>query len=133
MAANVAPLMPGADYIAKCKWLTEPEVEVYATEYGRTTFTGALQGYRVRRGGDPKSIGEMLTFSGRSIDVPSQYIAGKSDWGVYQTPGAFEKMQTTACTHMTGVHLIDGAGHWVQQEQPEQVSQLLIQFLKSQG
>jgi pimeloyl-ACP methyl ester carboxylesterase len=130
MAATVAPFMPPADYNAKCKWLTEAEVEVYATEYKRTEFTGALQGYRVRRGSDPKSIGEMLTFSGRSIEVPSQYIAGKSDWGVYQTPGAVDKMRNTACTHMVGFHLIDGAGHWVQQEQPEQVSTLLVQFLR---
>jgi pimeloyl-ACP methyl ester carboxylesterase len=71
----------------------------------------------------------MLTFSGRSIDVPSIYIAGKSDWGVYQTPGAVDKMRTTACTHMAGFHLLDGAGHWVQQEQPEQVSKLLLEFL----
>jgi len=133
MAANVAPFMPSAAEIAACKWLTEPEVEVYATEYGRTGFTGALQGYRVRRGSDPKSIGEMLTFSGRAIDVPSQYIAGKSDWGVYQTPGAVDKMRNSACTHMVGFHLLDGAGHWVQQEQPEQVSKLLVQFLKDQA
>ena len=88
MAATVAPFMPPADYIANCKWLTEPEVEVYAAEYGRTGFTGALQGYRVRRGSDPRSIAKMHTFSGRTIDVPSQYIAGKSDWNTYQTPGA---------------------------------------------
>jgi pimeloyl-ACP methyl ester carboxylesterase len=132
MAETVVPYMPAADYIAACKWLTEPEVEVYATEYGRTGFTGALQGYRVRRGGEPKSIAEMLTFSDRTIDVPSQYIAGKSDWGVYQTPGAVDKMRTLACTHMVGFHLLDGAGHWVQQEQPEQVSKLLIEFLRSQ-
>jgi pimeloyl-ACP methyl ester carboxylesterase len=133
MAANVAPFMPSAAEIAACKWLTEAEVEVYATEYGRTGFTGALQGYRVRRGSDPKSIGEMLTFSGRAIDVPSMYIAGKSDWGVYQTPGAVDKMRNSACTHMVGFHLLDGAGHWVQQEQPEQVSKLLVQFLKDQA
>lgn len=130
MAATVAPFMPSKDYIANCKWLTEAEVDVYATEYGRTGFTGALQGYRVRRGSDPRSIAEMLTFSGRTIDVPSQFIAGKSDWGVYQTPGAVDKMRNTACTHMVGFHLIDGAGHWVQQEQPEQVSALLVQFLR---
>jgi pimeloyl-ACP methyl ester carboxylesterase len=129
MAATVAPFMPPADYIASCKWLTEPEVDVYASEYGRTGFTGALQGYRVRRGSDPRSIAEMYTFSGRTIDVPSQYIAGKSDWGVYQTPGAVDKMRNSACTHMVGFHLLDGAGHWVQQEQPEQVSALLVQFL----
>jgi pimeloyl-ACP methyl ester carboxylesterase len=130
MAETVAPFMPSAAEIAACKWLTEAEVEVYATEYGRTTFTGALQGYRVRRGSDPKSVAEMLTFSGRTIDVPSMYIAGKSDWGVYQTPGAVEKMQTSACTHMVGFHLLDGAGHWVQQEQPEQVSTRLVAFLR---
>ena len=130
MAATVAPFMPSADYIAHCKWLTEAEVEVYVSEYSRTGFTGALQGYRVRRGSDPKSVAEMQTFSGRTIDVPSQYIAGKSDWGVYQTPGAVESMRNSACTRMVGFHLIDGAGHWVQQEQPEQVSALLVQFLR---
>src|SRR5690348_772558 len=130
MAATVAPLMPSADYIANCKWLTEAEVDMYASEYSRTGFTGALQGYRVRRGSDPRSIAEMHTFSGRTIDVPSQFIAGKSDWGVYQTPGAVDKMRNSACTHMVGFHLIDGAGHWVQQEQPEVVSGLLLQFLR---
>lgn len=130
MAATVAPFMPPADYIANCKWLTEPEVDVYATEYRRTGFTGALQGYRVRRGSDSRSIAEMRTFSGRTIDVPSQFVAGKSDWGVYQTPGAVDKMRNTACTRMVGFHLLDGAGHWVQQEQPEQVNALLVQFLR---
>src|SRR6267142_579012 len=130
MAATVAPFMPTPGYIANCKWLTEAEVDVYATEYGRTGFTGALQGYRVRRGSDPRSIAEMHTFSGRTIDVPSMYIAGKSDWGVYQTPGAVDKMRTTACTRMVGFHLLDGAGHWVQQEQPEQVSMRLLAFLR---
>jgi pimeloyl-ACP methyl ester carboxylesterase len=133
MAATVTRHMPPPDYIANCKWLTEAEVEVYATEYRRTGFTGALQGYRVRRGSDPRSVAEMQTFSGRAIDVPSQFIAGKSDWGVYQTPGAVDKMRATACAHMTGFHLLEGAGHWVQQEQPEAVSALLLQFLREQA
>lgn len=130
MAATVAPLLPPAEYIANCKWLTEAEVEVYATEYARTGFTGALQGYRVRRGSDPKSLAEMQTFSGRTVDVPAQFIAGKSDWGVYQTPGAVDKMRAGVLAKMAGFHLLDGAGHWVQQEQPEPVSTLLVQFLR---
>src|SRR5215471_16419048 len=88
MAETVAVEMPSATEIAACKWLTDAEVGVYVTEYSRTGFTGALQGYRVRRGSDPKTIAELQTFSGRAIDVPSIFIAGKSDWGVYQTPGA---------------------------------------------
>ncbi len=133
MAATVAPFMPTTEQIANNKWLTEAEVEVYATEYGRTEFTGALQGYRVRRGTDPKSIAEMHTFSGRAIDVPSMFVAGASDWGMYQTPGAIERMQGTSCTNLVGVHRIEGAGHWVQQEQPEKVSELLIGFLRDHG
>jgi pimeloyl-ACP methyl ester carboxylesterase len=130
MAASVAPYMPTAAEIAACKWLTEDEVAVYASEYARTEFTGALQGYRVRRGTVPKTLAEMHTFSGRTIDVPSIYIAGKSDWGTYQTPGAEETMRTKACTNMVGFHLVDGAGHWVQQEQPEAVSRLFLEFLQ---
>jgi pimeloyl-ACP methyl ester carboxylesterase len=74
----------------------------------------------------------LLLYSGRTIDVPSLFIAGKSDWGTYQRPGAFERMQGAACTNMLGAHLVDGAGHWVQQEQPEQVGALLLEFLAAQ-
>jgi pimeloyl-ACP methyl ester carboxylesterase len=38
-------------------------------------------------------------------------------------------MQASACTRLLGCHLIDGAGHWVQQEQPEEVARLLLQFV----
>src|SRR5438445_601262 len=68
--------------------------------------------------------------AGRTVDVPACFIAGKSDWGSFQTPGVFEAMQTTrVCTQWRGAHLVDGAGHWVQQEQPDAVSKLLVQFL----
>ena len=89
-----------------------------------TGFQGGLQWYRTRTQGLYDA--ELQLFSGRTIDVPSMFIAGKSDWGTYQRPGNFERMQQSACTRMLGCHLIDGAGHWVQQEQPERVSELLI-------
>jgi pimeloyl-ACP methyl ester carboxylesterase len=50
----------------------------------------------------------------------------------YQTPGAVERMQSSACTQMVGFHLVEGAGHWAQQEQPGRVSNLLIRFLQGQ-
>jgi pimeloyl-ACP methyl ester carboxylesterase len=133
MAETVAPIMPTAAEIAACRWLTDADVDVYAGEYGRSEFTGALQGYRVRRGSDPKTLAELRTFSGRSIDVPAMFIAGASDWGVYQTPGAVDSMRSTACSRMTAFQLIDGAGHWVQQEQHEQVTALVLRFLREQS
>ena len=40
-------------------------------------------------------------------------------------------MQKSACTRMKEIHLIEGAGHWVQQEKPDEVNRLLLSFLKS--
>jgi len=133
MAENVAPDMPSAAEVATCKWLTEAELTVYSAEYGRTGFQGGLQGYRLGASGrftDAQNANELKIFSGRTIDVPSMFIGGKSDWGPYQRPGALENMQKNLCTRMTGTHFIDGAGHWVQQEQPEAVTRLLLPFLK---
>ena len=131
MAETVAPEMPSPSQIAACKWLRDDELSVYSAEYGRTGFQGGLQWYRCVTSG--RSIAELQMFYGRAIDVPSCFIAGKSDWGIYQRPGDIDKMQNSACTQMLGCHLVDGAGHWVQQEQPEKVSKLLVQFLQQQA
>jgi pimeloyl-ACP methyl ester carboxylesterase len=128
MAETVAPDMPSAAEIAACRWLPESELAVYAAEFERTGFQGGLQWYRCRTGGRYES--ELELFSGRMIDVPSVFIAGRSDWGVYQVPGSLERMQRDACTRMLGCHLIDGAGHWVQQEKPAKVGELLLEFLE---
>ena len=128
MPATVAPHMPNPAEIAACTWLTEAELSLYAAEYARTGFQGGLQWYRTRTSG--LFDAEQEVFSGRTIDQPSCFIAGKSDWGVYQSPGAFERMQSRACTRMLACHLVEGAGHWVQQEQPEAVVRLLVDFLR---
>ena len=128
MAQTVAAEMPSADAVAANTWLSERELAFYSAEYERTGFQGGLQWYRC--GTSSLFTAELETWSGRSIDVPSCFISGKQDWGTYQRPGVFEAMQTTTCTRMLGCHLVNGAGHWVQQEQPAEVSRLLLQFLK---
>ncbi|MGP1680614.1 MAG: alpha/beta fold hydrolase [Burkholderiales bacterium] len=131
MGQTVAPEMPAAAEIAACTWLPERELAVYSTEYARTGFQGGLQWYRCATSG--RFVAEMQTYSGRTIDVPACFIAGRSDWGIYQKPGDFERMQSSACTRMLGCHLVDGAGHWVQQEQAQEVSTLLLQFLQQRA
>jgi len=131
MSQTVAASQPSPAEIAACKWLTEPELGVYTEEYGRTGFQGALQAYRVFS--DPELNAELRLYSGRTIDVPSLFIGGKSDWGTYAAPGALDLMTTKAATKMAGVELIDGAGHWIQQEQPARLGALLLAFIKEAG
>jgi pimeloyl-ACP methyl ester carboxylesterase len=128
MPETVAEEMPSAAAIAANRWLPDAELAFYAAEYQRTGFQGGLQWYRCGTSGAFDA--ELQTWSGRTIGVPSCFISGKQDWGTYQRAGVFEAMQTRACTNMIGCHLVDGAGHWVQQEQPDEVNRLLLKFLQ---
>ena len=129
MPATVAPHMPMAAQIAACRWLPDAALQVYADEYARSGFQGGLNWYR--NSTDPQGQAELQLMAGRTIDVPALYIAGASDWGIHQRPGAFDAMKAGACRQLRGCHLLPGAGHWVQQEQPEAVNRLLLGFLQA--
>lgn len=127
MAETVLPEMPSREAVNTCKWLSESELRFYSATYERTGFQGGLNWYRC--GTDPEMQRDLEIFDGTAITVPACFIAGASDWGVHQKPGTLDAMQSTACTRFQGLHLVPGAGHWVQQEQPEAVLQHLVRFL----
>lgn len=128
MPQTVSPEMPSKDVVDACRWLPDASLNVYSETFARTGFQGGLQWYRCSTGGE--SARDLRTFTGRTIDVPSAYIAGKHDWGTYQKPGSYEAMQSRACSDFRGSHLIPEAGHWVQQEQPGYVVEVLTDFLR---
>ena len=127
MAEAVAKHMPTSQEIASCKWLSEDELQVYVSEYGRTGFQGGLNWYR--SGGSEGNKRALELFSGMKMQVPAMFVAGRQDWGIYQKPGAIDRMKEEVCTSMDNMHLVDNAGHWVQQEQPEAVLEHLSSFL----
>jgi pimeloyl-ACP methyl ester carboxylesterase len=127
IAETLAAEMPSKAQIAACQWMTEGDLRVYSAEYLRTGFQGGLNSYRTLTSANYSA--ELNSFSGRTIDVPSLFIGGANDWGVRQSPGALEAMQHGACTRLLGVHLVDGAGHSIPEEQPERVNRLLTDFL----
>ena len=119
--------MPSEADIENNQWLPDAELQVYTDEYQRNRFQGGLNGYRASLLG----ASQKRLFAGKRIERPSLFVSGASDWGVCQNPGGFERMQSAVCTDMRGVHLLEGAGHWVQQEQSEKTARLLVEFFKS--
>ena len=77
---------------------------------------------------DAAAVAELAAFNGQRIEVPACFIAGRSDWGTYQTPGALEAM-TSACASYAGPYFIEEAGHCVAQEQPRRLDATLGEFL----
>ncbi|KAH8084341.1 alpha/beta-hydrolase [Cristinia sonorae] len=122
--------VPSPDEVAQNTWLSDAELAVFTAEYARTGFQGGLNRYRCMR--DTRWVNEVAIFADRKIEVPAMFLSGKKDWGVYQYPGAVTKMKDEVCANMADGDfvLVDGAGHWVQQEQPDEVVKHIARFLK---
>ena len=107
-------------------WLTEADVDFYTEEFKRTGFRGALNWYR-----NIDRNWEVTPFlSGAKIRQPSLFAAGEFDAVVTLYRKGFDSLEET----MPGLRkkvVVPGAGHWIQQERPNEVNDLLIEFLAS--
>ena len=131
---SVKSNMAGEDESKTHGWLSLQDLKVYAGEWRRTGFQGGLNWYRAQTLSTPQSQKDMLLFAGRRLEVPCTFITGKQDWGNHQQPGAFESYDDESTVKpgcFRGAKLIDGAGHWVQQEQPEAAVREILGFLKT--
>jgi len=126
MAQIAAIHAPTPAEISVCAWLPDADLAVYADSFSRTGFQGGLNWYRCGTSG--RNAADVRSFAGAAFDRPCLFIAGASDWGTYQSPGVFERM-ASVCGDFRGAMLIEGAGHWVQQEQPGAVIDRLQAFL----
>lgn len=127
MGEIAAAHMPSKDQVASCAWLSEVDLEVVAGEFARTGFQGGMQWYRSAMRGDmARGLG---LFAGRKVQCPTLFVAGEGDWAAYQVPGAIEAMSARLTAKPITPHFIPGAGHWLQQEQPALVVDMLAAFL----
>lgn len=113
----------------RCDWLSEQELDLFAADYMRSGYQGALNAaYRPRQ--DIRNLEALGDFIGARIEVPACFVSGENDWGLYQTFGALDAMPETGCGRLLGCHIVPGAGHWVQQEKPDAVTAILLDFLR---
>ena len=108
-------------------WLSEAALDYYANEFRRSGFRGGLNWYRNIQ----RNWSLSTPWRERPIEVPALFIAGSRD-GVLRFPNAMAHIEAfkTSLPQCRGTHILDGAGHWVQQERAEETNRLLIDFLK---
>ena len=108
-------------------WLTDEDVDFYATEFARTGFRGALNWYR----NIDRNWELMAPFAGLPVSVPSLYVAGDRDL-VVRFRGAPELIAnlTKFVPNLRKTIMLPGCGHWTQQERPAEVNAALLEFLR---
>ncbi|KAI1098626.1 alpha/beta-hydrolase [Jackrogersella minutella] len=131
MGQTVCANMVGEDARRTERWLSREDIRVYCDEWARNGFQGALNWYRAQTASTPQAARDMLLFAGRRIEVPCKFISGAKDWGNYQQPGALEGYEDPRAVKegcYRGATFVEGAGHWVQQEQPDVVVREILAF-----
>ncbi len=113
---------PGsASDVDRPTWLPEEVFEEYVAAFRRTGFAAALRYYRNLDANWRLATERDAT----SIETPSMFVTGSRDPVTRFMPAA----HASPSFRRLEQHVIDGAGHWVHQEEPEQVTTLLLDHL----
>ncbi|WP_329602565.1 alpha/beta hydrolase [Mycolicibacterium phocaicum] len=107
-------------------WLTEDEFEPYVTAFTESGFTGPLNWYR----NFDRNWKLTETTAAPTITVPTLFVAGTADPVLGFTPR--DRVRDIVTGDYREV-MIDGAGHWLQQERPDEVNAILIEFIDGLG
>ncbi|MFF2078965.1 alpha/beta fold hydrolase [Kitasatospora sp. NPDC058162] len=107
-------------------WLGEDDLDVYAGEFERTGLSGALNRYRNM----DRDWEDLAAFDGAPITQPSLFVGGGQDASTTWLADAISAFPVTL-PGLVGSHVLDGCGHWIQQERPEEVNRLLTDWLAS--
>ena len=106
-------------------WLSAEDVAYYAAQFEASGFRGPLNRYRNHR----RDHALLTSLDDNRIHQPSLFIGGTEDLVLKMFPGDVVKDMQPHLPGLQGVHLLDGCGHWTQQERAEEVNTLLIDWL----
>jgi pimeloyl-ACP methyl ester carboxylesterase len=123
VAATMRGLFAGDPSAALPDWISQPELDVYVDEFGHTGFTGGLNWYR----NYDHNWATTPELDSARITVPALFVGGSADPVLgFMRP---DRATDVAVGPYREV-MIDGAGHWVHQERPDDVNRILLDFLE---
>jgi pimeloyl-ACP methyl ester carboxylesterase len=105
-------------------WISEDELAIYVDAFERTGFTGGLNYYRnIDRNWELSA-----PFRDRTIEQPAMFLTGSED--MVRRFMTADRMRDSVADLRSNI-MLEGAGHWVQQERPAEVNAALVAFLSS--
>ncbi|MEU6326734.1 alpha/beta hydrolase [Streptomyces sp. NPDC047049] len=107
-------------------WLTDADLDFYAGEFERTGLTGGLNRYR----NVDRDWADLAAWDGAPLRQPSLFIGGERDAPTNWMADAIKAFPQTL-PGLSASHILEGCGHWVQQERAEEVNHLLVDWLGS--
>ncbi|WP_245974085.1 alpha/beta fold hydrolase [Thermomonospora umbrina] len=107
-------------------WLSQEDFDFYAAEFERTGLTGGLNRYRNM----DRDWEDLNPYAGAPIAQPSVFLGGTRDASTMWLADAIDAYPETL-PGLTASHLLDGCGHWIQQERPDEVNGALLEFLSA--
>jgi pimeloyl-ACP methyl ester carboxylesterase len=107
-------------------WLSEADLDVYTREFEYSGFFGPLSRYR----NVDRDWEDLAGFAGRPIPIPSLFIGGSLDGPTIWGRPSIERFPETL-PKLFRSEIIEGAGHWIQQEAAQRTNELLIEFLRA--
>jgi pimeloyl-ACP methyl ester carboxylesterase len=107
-------------------WVTEVDIDVYVSEFTRSGFRGPLAWYR----NVDRSWELLAPLAGAAVTIPALYMAGDRDFvaAVYSQSIA---TQSAMVPKLRSAIMLEGCGHWTEQERAPEVSAAMIDFLRS--
>lgn len=106
-------------------WITEADLDYYASEFEHTGLTGGLNRYR----NVDRDWLDFAAFTWQPIAIPAQFIGGDRDGPTIWGAPAIEAFPRTL-PKLFKSSIVPGAGHWIQQEKAEETNVLLLEFLQ---
>jgi pimeloyl-ACP methyl ester carboxylesterase len=107
-------------------WLTPADLDYYVGEFQQSGFRGPLNRYRTSK----LDFAQQAAVADQRIEQPAAFIAGSRDPVLRFVPGVdLIELMRDRTSDLRLVKLVEGAGHWVQQERPAEVNSALLEFL----
>jgi len=109
-------------------WLTKKDLDYYVGEFARSGFRGPINRYR----NHDRDFEYLRQFEGRKIEQPALFIGGTKD-PAFNMMGRGDPITAMRAEvlDLRGADVLEGCGHWTQQERPREVNERILNWLSA--